>query len=415
MVSTDNRSSWTSRTDVAVAGAVAAFAVVAVMTGGGLDLDRPTAATIDGPGALSSGAIALACGALLIRHHRPLLVVAVVEIARVVVTIDAGSERVLLPAVAVALYTATRRRALWPGGAVGVAVAVPASIVIAARLASIASEGLVGELLGDLAIQFLALAVGELVRARDEHLRVAVEREAAARVQAERLRIARDLHDVVAHGLSTIAVQSGVAAHLLARLPPDDAAETRSALDAINRTSRSALDELRAMVGVLRSTADAPLRPASLGPDGLQVLADRASEGGVTVELEVDGAFPAGTSESVVIALHRIVQEALTNVGRHAPGSKATVAIRHGAQVVEVRVANPLQPDNRAAPTDPDPAPDEPGSTGPAADGVTGGLGIVGMRERAEAVGGSMTAGPVGPDRFEVAASLPYRASVARR
>ena len=230
------------------------------------------------------------------------------------------------------------------------------------------------------------VAVSEIVRLRDERLRAARQAEHAARRRAadeERLQIARELHDVVAHHLSLINVQAGVALHLVDRRP--DQAQT--ALAAIKDASKEALVELRSLVGMLRDAeAEAPRRPsgtlASLGD-----LVERSAHAGLEVRRSVRGQvrpLPA----SVELAAVRIVQEAITNVVRHADATSADIVLDYGEDVLGVSIED----DGCGV----SPTPDE-------------GAGIVGMRERATAVGGTLTVGP-GPGRGTcVRASLPLR------
>src|SRR5262249_20104078 len=144
------------------------------------------------------------------------------------------------------------------------------------------------------------------------------EEEAQRRAEQERLRIARDLHDVVAHTLTTINVQAGVAAHLAEREP----SRAGHALAAIEASSHDALDELRAIRGVLREAgrAEVPLEPAP-GLAGVPSLVDGFREAGGDVELEVEGDQSDRVPEAVQLAAFRIVQESLTNATRHAPGA----------------------------------------------------------------------------------------------
>ncbi len=195
------------------------------------------------------------------------------------------------------------------------------------------------------------------------------EEEARRRVDEERLHIARELHDVTAHSLSIIAVQSGAAAHVIDSNP----AEARRALEAIRRTSKDALDDLRAMLGVLRSNdeSDAPLAPAP-GLERLGELSGPMHDAGVDVTFELgDGLddLPAVVGSSA----YRIVQEALTNVIRHAGPCSATVRVwrEDGELAIEVL-------DN---------------GRGPGHADTSAGHGLAGMRERAVALGGSLSAG----------------------
>jgi signal transduction histidine kinase len=223
--------------------------------------------------------------------------------------------------------------------------------------------------------------VGErLARAEAER-----EREAARRVEQERLRIARELHDVMAHTISVITVQAGVAADVLVDAP----GKAREALATIRAASREAMGELRATVGVLRGGDGrrAPLAPApSLGQ--LEGLMEAARRGGVRVETVVAGE-PRPLPPAVDLTAYRIVQEALTNVVRHAGATTATVTIGYRPDAVVLEVCD----DGRGA-----------------AETVAaepGGYGLVGMAERVAAIDGRLEAGTMPAGGFRVRALLP--------
>jgi signal transduction histidine kinase len=227
--------------------------------------------------------------------------------------------------------------------------------------------------------------------------RLEAEREERARlaVAEERLRIARELHDVVAHALSVVAVQSGVAHHVLGTRPE----AAGKALAVIEATSRDALDEMRRLLGVLRRTPDA--EPGALGPapglTDLPDLVEQVRSAGLDVVLELPPEVPAAPA-SLQLSVYRIVQEALTNVLRHGgPSARVALAAADGALTVEVTdVGRPG--------ADPLPAP-----TGRTDDRATGhgGHGLLGMRERVTLFGGRMQAGPRG-NGFEVQVDLPW-------
>jgi signal transduction histidine kinase len=228
------------------------------------------------------------------------------------------------------------------------------------------------------------LSAAELIRARSQRA-VAVKNrqaeEARRRASEERLAIARDLHDVVAHNISVINVQANTALHLMDRQPE----RARDALTAIHEVSRQALGELRSVLGVLRADgADSPLVP-SPGLDRLGELAAHARAAGIAVLLEQEGTsrpVPAG----VDAAAYRIIQEALTNAVRHSGGSTATVHVRYDAGALTIEVDD----DGRAAAHSPRP-----------------GNGVAGMTERARALGGTLDAGPRPGGGFRVLARLP--------
>ncbi len=240
-----------------------------------------------------------------------------------------------------------------------------------------------------------AVLAGQAIGARGERAVAERERVAHAHDQAlanERLRIAQDLHDSVAHAMATINVQSGVAAHLVERKPEQAAV----ALEAIRTASRDALDELGAILGVLRESGSAaPLAPMS-GLGDVGSLVERARADGVAVTLEEAGDRSPVTPIAGTAA-YRVVQEALTNTRRHA-GSGVTVNVvvtvgERGALHVVVS--------------------DDGGQRAPLAgraSATAGGFGLIGMRERVESSGGSLVVGPTPPSGFRVEAVWPERA-----
>ena len=250
------------------------------------------------------------------------------------------------------------------------------------------------------------LLVAELARARSA--RVAADRrgraEAAARLASdERLAIARDLHDVVAHSISVINVQANTALHLMDRQPE----RAHEALTAIRDVSGQALGELATVLGALRAGDQAAADPAAGGAPlapvpgvaRLDELAARARSAGFAVSVTAHGPvrpLPAG----VDAAAYRIVQEALTNAVRHSAGRSATVQLRYGRADLEIEVAN----DGSSA------APALDKSDGGAATSSQAnrtGNGLRGMAERARALGGSLDAGPRPGGGFRVLARLP--------
>ncbi|MBV9803289.1 MAG: sensor histidine kinase [Solirubrobacterales bacterium] len=241
----------------------------------------------------------------------------------------------------------------------------------------------------------VALAGAEGVRGRRERFAQAKRaRELQARRQAdeERLRIARELHDVLAHNISLINVQSGVALHLMDEKPE----QARIALTAINQASADALREVRSVLGVMRGTSERAPRGPTAGLDGLDDLVSRTAAAGVGVTLEVHGErrpLPA----SIDLAAFRIVQEALTNIVRHAGAGVATVELTYGPNELTVQV------DDDGHGPDPSGARRE----APAPDSDGGGNGIPGMRERAVALGGTFDAGPRSSGGFRVRAQIP--------
>lgn len=217
----------------------------------------------------------------------------------------------------------------------------------------------------------------ELERERDE--------QAKRAVAEERLRIAQDLHDVVAHSMGVIAVQAGVGAHVIDK----DPAEAKKSLEAISLTSRTTLAEIRRMLGVLRHDARAEYAPAP-GLGDLERLVQQVCDAGVDSHVTWEGKR-VELPQSVDLTAYRIVQESLTNVLKHGgPDVHADVIIRYEPQALSVEVVD----DGR-------------GINGRATDG---GHGLLGMRERVSVFGGSFEAGPRVGGGFRVAVRVPYGA-----
>jgi signal transduction histidine kinase len=253
---------------------------------------------------------------------------------------------------------------------------------------------------GNVVVLAAAWVVGDGTRRRRElaalYRQRAVDLEAAqselARqaVTVERLRIARELHDIVAHSMSVIAVQAGTGRLVVG----DDPEQARQALETIEHLSREAMDEMRRLLGVLRDehAAPPPLEPMPSLAD-IDRLVAQAAAAGTTVDVRVTGTRRP-LAPGAELAAYRIVQEALTNVRRHAPDATARVELDFGTNDVTVTIANDL----------------------PAAVAVPrphGGLGIVGMRERAALYGGSVETGPTADGTFRVRARVPYDGSPA--
>ena len=290
----------------------------------------------------------------------------------------------------VALYTLTAlgdgRRSLLTAGA-GIAVLAAAWLIAAADIEPRAAIGWVFFRIG---ASVMSAALGESVRTRKfiaaEALKRAElaertrEEEARARVDEERLRIAREVHDTVAHAIAIINVQSGVTAHVLDKRPE----RARETLKAIERTSSQALQEMRAILGVLRDDNDGRVPHPGLGQ--IDELAAEAREAGLDVD--VTATLPPTPVPGVVgSAVYRILQESITNVLRHAGPTRVTIAVDYGADTVEVRVTDEGRANART--------PGEPGR------------GILGMRERCHLLGGELDAGPLPGGGFAVTARLP--------
>jgi signal transduction histidine kinase len=251
----------------------------------------------------------------------------------------------------------------------------------------------------------VAWAIGLALRARRETLearvreaeeRANVERQSTARVLAEeRLRIAQELHDVVAHSMSVIAVQAGVGAHVLADRPE----QARAALEAISATSRGTLTEMRRLLGVLRDSDGERAHAPAPGLADVPSLVDDVRNAGVPVTLDVEGSS-VGVNGGIELSAYRVVQEALTNVIKHAgPTTRVGVKVQYLPGSLAVEVVD----DGRGAAA-------VVGANGASSDhGSAGsGHGLLGMRERVELWGGELTVGPVSGGGYRVKALLPY-------
>jgi MYXO-CTERM domain-containing protein len=370
--------------DTAVPVVVAAI-VVAGVTVRGEPSSRPLAL-----------ALGLLAAATLIARRRwpaPTLVVSG-GLVLVLFAVDHAAGAIVVVAPATALYSLALMRGRFQ---LVIAAAATAAAVVAADtfLAGRHPHTVTLQTLAHVALVAVPLLAAEALRNRRSYITLLLERlelaertreeEAQRRVAEDRLRIARDLHDVVAHTLTTINVQAGVAAHLL----DGRSANARAALTTIADASHEALDELRAMVGVLREDDVAPRQP-SPNLESLAELIANARTAGLDVRFDVEGKQPDRVPEAVQLAAFRIVQESLTNARRHAGDSPARVILTFRSDRLLLAVENAG------------------GTAGSIGNG--GGVGIVGMRERAAALGGTLDA-----DRsthgFRVAAELPFRRS----
>jgi len=255
-----------------------------------------------------------------------------------------------------------------------------------------------GAVLGLAAWLLVLLAVAEMVRARHERVvnaRQLREEEARRRVSDERLRIARELHDVVAHNISLINVQAATTLHLM----NGDEAPAREALAAIKTVSQETLVELRSVLGVLRHVDESAPRGPAPTLRRLDELIDRTTAAGLTVEVDVRG-VQRELPVHVDLAAYRIVQEALTNVARHSTANAATVTITFGPDDLVVQIDDEGRPAT--------------GTSSSSALSVSSaspvpGNGITGMIERATALGGNVQAAPRAGGGFRVRAWLPVR------
>jgi signal transduction histidine kinase len=213
-----------------------------------------------------------------------------------------------------------------------------------------------------------------------EELRRSQEQNTRGAIAAERMRIARDLHDVVAHHVSVMGIQAGAARRVL----DSDPAMARDALQTVEQTARTAINELRGLLGVLRADAEPELRAAP-GLDDLPELFDNARATGLEVSHGVYGS-PREVSPAVSLSAYRVVQEALTNVVKHAGAQHVDIRMRYLDSALELEIAD----DGR----------------GRSAAGGSG-FGLLGMRERLAVHGGSLEAGPRRDAGYLVRASLP--------
>jgi signal transduction histidine kinase len=350
------------------------------------------------------GYLLLAAGpvALLWRWRFPAGVLAVVMAACVVYFALGYPYGPAWVALIVALWTAVTggaRRAAWVTAFVGLAAYFTLAALVGrvepATLATVAAH--TSSLL-------LVLAVAEVAMASRQR-RLDAERsrveEARRRSGEERMRIARELHDVLAHNISLINVQAGVALHLMDEQP----GQSRSALQAIKQASNDALGELRSVLDVLRQGDEAPPRAPASGLAHLDSLVAGAGATGLEVHTRVEGTprpLPAGTD----LAAYRIVQESLTNVTRHAGPARAAVLVRYGRDNLTVQV------DDNGKGVESAIADDQSIPTGRVAgrsdrQSRRSGNGIRGMRERVAALGGELHTGPRPGGGFRVLARLP--------
>ncbi len=370
-----------------------------------------------GPGAARLDAVTYLFGAVLalpvlLRRRWPLGVLIACSVLLLVYYTFDRRDISPAPLLSLPLYDAAL------AGYLAVAITIPA-IYMAIGLFVV--ETSTHEGLATLAVDFLpsivvlglAIWLGDATRSRRalaaetaDRLRLAGEErdaEAARRVAEERLRIARDLHDTVAHSMATITVQAGSALHLLGSQDGgpsgrDENENLRAALTAIRETSKAALGEMRATLGQLRrGTVEEPAGLRSAGLDRLPALRDAVTAAGAPVTISVEGEerpLPADVDH----AAYRILQESLTNVLRHAgTEARATVCLRYEPGALAIRVTD-------------DGIGTVPAPPGGVTDQSGGGHGLCGMAERAAAIGGEFSAGGVPEGGFEVVARLPITA-----
>jgi signal transduction histidine kinase len=352
----------------------------------------------DSVGALEIAVIVVSATLIFLRHYAPIPVLAAAIGASIVSVAVMDRPNPLIAVVVLLVFTVAleddRRSGIYAG------IAGIAGLLVVVGIQNSLDE-LPGPLLAAVAWPALAVAAGDLLRTRREAIAAAEERarqaeetreeEARRRVAEERLHIARELHDVVAHRMAVVNVQAGVAEHLL-RSRPDDAA---AALRVVRSSAQAALDNLGSILNVLRSAgeSDASVKPAPTLTE-LTALIDSYRDAGLAVEYETSGS-PRPLADTTQLALYRTVQEALTNAHKYGDGH-VRLRISHAAGGVAVELINPIAVSSA---TDVTPRPD-------AAD-EAGGFGLMGMRERVLSAGGSLDVGPDGEGRFVVRAHFP--------
>jgi signal transduction histidine kinase len=340
-------------------------------------------------------AVALAAAAALalaFRHRWPLAVWgATLAVVPAVIALDPASGAVSVP-VLVSVYTVAtldgRRRALAVAAVSAIALALARGLI---QLKGWSDARTAAEPALVVAALFLGWAVSGrrayIAEIEDRAARAEASREEELRhsLDAERLRIARELHDVVAHSIATINVQAGVAAHVIER-NPEHAAQ---ALTTIKASSKDALRELRNIVGILRQPEDNESRAPAPGLAQLDVLIAAARDAGLPLDVRVTGQRRA-LPPTIDLAAYRIVQESLTNVLRHAGRATASVTIDYDDAQLVLDIADDGRATKRTNGSDGHP-----------------GHGIAGMRERASAFGGALDAGPLDSGGFRVHAEIP--------
>lgn len=328
--------------------------------------------------------VVIAAASLLLRRRRPIITLAVVT-ASVMTYLSLGYPYgPVLVTFVLAVYSVARHRPFRPAAlATGIAILVLLSHVY---LRDGAEPSLAGVPVA-VAWAVVPFAIGFAIRQRGHATARDREAQLQRRVDAERLRLSRDVHDVVGHGLAAINLQASVALRSADRDDPRARERTRDALAAIESASAASLDELRSVLAGLPGEA-APHQPAP-GLSGLPALVERMSAPGSPVTLRIEGAT-APLTGAPDLAAYRVAQEALTNAVRHGTGGPITVVITHAPDAVTLAVEN-------LAPSDPP-------------RGASPGMGLPGMRDRLAAVGGSLTTSD-GGGRFRLRAHIPREES----
>jgi signal transduction histidine kinase len=328
------------------------------------------------------------------RRQHPGLVLVMVAVAQLLYDIPGYPPGLALPAWMLAIYSFAVHRVrgahMWP---VAVLLATVASHAVIANYRNGAVD-----VAGWLVPAAAAWIVGDLVRARRFDVRVLMQRarqlelereaEAAAAVAAERARIARELHDIIAHALGVIVMQAGGAGRIVGR----DPSAARDALAAIEATGRDAFTQMRTLVGVLRIDGSGGLDPQPVLAD-LPKLVEASRGDRLSIELTVHGR-PRDGNPAVELSAYRVVQEALTNCLKHAAPTAVEVRLCWTPRDLQVEVVDTGPRSVSARPA---------GAAGPG----SGGYGLVGMRERAAVFGGELAFGPIPAGGFRVWARFP--------
>jgi signal transduction histidine kinase len=335
---------------------------------------------------LTIGLLAVAAGSMIVRRSHPLGVWAVALVVAAVVIVHNGEPTAAVVPTFVTLYTVGTRAPL------RTTVLVTLATAVAYAAAVTAANSAPGEhALSLLALTSAAAAVGVAVRSQRDAVEAAEararqaeatrEEEAERRVTDERLRIAQELHDVVAHHISVINVQAGVARHLLDEQPD----QARAALGLVREAGRTVLAEMSTVLGLLRTGEDEAATQPAPGLDQVPALVETIGRAGLVTTWKVTGE-PYRLTEMPDLTAYRIVQESLTNALKHGAGS-ADLLIDYRPRTVVVVVANPVGEGSATS--------------------STGGHGLVGMRERIASMDGRFSAAP-GPDgSFAVRAEIP--------
>lgn len=347
--------------------------------------------------------VLVACVPIVVLRRWPLPVLAVAAAATGVEMAWGNVSLALGAMLGLATYFTAARLPRRLSIRLGVAVAAALGVALVYATVEVKSAPLAVEAVEGFLPLVAAWFVGDSVAARRRYitgLEEQAERERAAEVERarnevreERVRIARELHDVVAHTLAVITVQAGVGRRLMAKRPE----KASSALESIEVIGRTAQDELRVVLGLLR---DEEVETASLVPAprlvDLKELVETVRASGVPVELRTSGTTDRPLSPVLELSVYRVVQEALTNVVKHAPGARATADVEVSAGSVRVEVVD----DGRSAANRS--SGEEIRQGFPSA-----GHGLVGMRERVGAFGGSLVAGPLAAGGFRVLGCIP--------